>query len=72
MRSLDLTGLAHPNFVILYKTTVRINKAVAWVVRCKHCGVEQLAGSSQLKRGTQSRCIKCQIPKTLEPRELKQ
>ncbi len=70
MRALDLTDLEHPNFRFICKTLIRINHSIAWLVECKHCGKDQLVGSSQVKRGTHMRCIACQIPNETNKREV--
>ena len=61
MRALDLRTLEHPQFVFIEPTSKRINKSVAWRVRCKRCGKESLVGASQTTRNSHRRCIHCQI-----------
>lgn len=68
MRPINLVDRPHPNFTFLRPTGQRINKSVAWLVACKHCGREQLVGSSQVVRGSHARCIYCQAPKELDSR----
>jgi ribosomal protein S27E len=70
MRAIDLTHFEHAVFEMIEPTDKRIHKSVAWRVRCKHCGKEQLVGASEVKRGAHARCIYCQIPKEINAREL--
>lgn len=71
MKPIDLTNLEHKNFKFIRPTEHRINNSVAWLVECKHCGHQQLVGSSQVKRGTHASCVLCQARKELETRELR-
>lgn len=61
MRKVDLTGREHETFTFLYPTTERINKSVAWLAQCKHCGAKQLVGAHQVNRRAHCRCVVCQI-----------
>ena len=70
MRPLDLRDEVHKNFFFIKPTKERINNSVAWRVKCRHCGKEQLVGSSQVKRGTHARCVYCQIPQETTHREI--
>ena len=70
MKPLDLNQFKHKNFVFIAPTDQRISNSIAWRVRCKHCGKEQLIGSSQVKRGTHVRCIYCQIPDEINNRKV--
>lgn len=70
MRAIDLRGLEHAVFEMIDPTDKRIHKSVAWRVRCKNCGKEQLVGANEVKRGAHARCIYCQIPKEITSREL--
>lgn len=71
MRPINLMDFEHAVFEFIRPTDVRIHKSIAWLVRCKHCGKEQLVGSSEVKRGAHARCIACMIPKEIATREVK-
>lgn len=64
MKKKDISGMEFENLVALRPTDQRINRSVAWIVRCKTCGKEQLAGCDQLLRKRHTQCIYCK----LEPR----
>ena len=70
MKAIDMTLFDHPVFEFLSPTATRINHSVAWLTRCKLCGHEQLAGSTQARLSRHTRCIKCQIKPSINNREI--
>lgn len=69
MRPIDLTTLSHAVFEFKFPTERRINRSVAWLAVCKHCGKEQLVGAAQVKSGQHAKCIGCQKMDEITSRE---